>query len=117
MELQSVPDPISGRGLSVDCPIRGNPAPVVQWTRYSDIDQAYVLPWPSEIEFRDQLNSSWVVDKWSSEFNGFYICCGANILNETCYHNTITFRLFSEGECVGGYHVLVITVKGIEWAE
>ncbi len=94
IELQQVPEPILGRGLTIDCPIKGNPTPLITWTRYSDIDQANILSLSEDIIFD---NSSWTVNKWTNQLNGFYECCGENILGQICYHNIITFRLFTEG--------------------
>ena len=93
---QDIPQPIDGLGLVVKCPITGNPAPSITWTRYSDIDEERELLLPEELEFLSLYNSSWRVDSWRKEYNGFYLCCGTNVLGHTCYSDISTFRIFSE---------------------
>ena len=51
-----------------------------------------------------------MVKRWSDQFNGFYECCGVNALGQACYHNTITFRLFTEGQLYCPIVVIVIVV-------
>ena len=104
--LDFIPDPVVGRPITVTCPVTGNPPPIISWIRYNDIDQNTALTLPTELEFLDERQTMWIIDKWEEEFNGFYKCCGTNVLGKTCYHDTGTFRLFDEGRkltlaCVG----------------
>lgn len=96
-EPATFPSAAFGMPLAISCPLGSNPPPAYSWIRYSDVDMGSRLPWPDNLAFiEDDTNKTWATDHWTSDYNGFYVCCAENLLATTCYHNANQLRLFAD---------------------
>ena len=99
VEPVSFPSAVFGMPLTVSCPLSSNPNSTYSWIRYSDIDRERRLPWPNGLIFiESDTNQTWATDYWSSDYNGFYVCCAENILATLCFHDVNQLRLFADSE-------------------
>lgn len=82
---------MAGDQYTLTCPISGQPSPHITWYRYSDIDSSHALPLPPHAS----NTTSWSVSEWQEDYNGYYVCCGANVHGNTCYTDLAHHRLFA----------------------
>lgn len=94
-----IPSAVFGMPLTISCPLDSNPLPTYNWTRYSDIDKGQELPWPDGLVFVENgTKETWATDYWTSDYNGYYVCCAENALASVCYHDINDLRLFADSK-------------------
>lgn len=80
-----------GQPLTLSCPIDANPPALYTWTAFENIDEFRQQDLPANLIYQSGDRRSWSVDVWSTEYNGFYVCCAGNVLGETCFRNITNF--------------------------
>ena len=99
MEPVTFPSAVFGMPLAISCPLNSNPHSTYSWIRYSDIDMDHRLSWPDGLIFvENDTNVTWATDHWTSDYNGFYVCCAKNFLATMCYHDVNHLRLFADSK-------------------
>ena len=87
-----------GQPLTLSCPIDANPPALYNWTAFETIDEFRQQELPTSLVYLSENRRSWLVNVWSTDYNGYYVCCASNALGKTCFRDAMHYFLRADSK-------------------
>ena len=89
--------PIFGERFALRCPLEANPTPVYRWKKFATVDTAEPVNLTEGVTFAED-GRVLMVDSYSEEYNGMYVCFASNSLGVAQYVNVGLFYLYTDSK-------------------